>query len=58
MISKQELVEWLAALPDDADVAIDDGGLNLCEVVDVDGHWGEGDACIDIGGIPLPDDDE
>ena len=28
MIDKQELIRWLNTLPEDADVAIDEGGLS------------------------------
>jgi len=58
MISRQELLDWAESLPADSDVAVDDGGLSLCIVVDNNGHWEEGDAYLSVGGIPLDNDDE
>ena len=43
-IDVNELIRWLRTLPDDADVAIDEGGLTLVEV--------EGDAYMEVGGLP------
>lgn len=55
MMGKKEIERWLSTLPDDANVAIDEGGLNLVEVDD-DGN--EGEAYIEVGGIPLDDEPE
>lgn len=49
MMSKKEIERWLATLPDDANVAIDEGGLCLVEVND-DGS--ESDAYIEVGLTP------
>lgn len=49
MIAKTELRRWLEALPDDAGVAIDDGGLCL---VEIDASGRQTDAYMEIGGIP------
>ena len=43
-ITKQELQDWLATLPEGAEVAVDEGGLTLVEV-------GQ-DAYVEVGGIP------
>ena len=45
-----ELIRWLRTLPDNADVAIDEGGLTLVEV--------GGDAYMEVGGIPRDDDED
>ena len=52
MISVASFKEWIAAFPDDAGIAVDDGGLNL--VV----HDGEGNELgnYEIGGIPLEEE--
>jgi len=44
MISKQELMQWLETLPDDAEVGIDDGGLTL--------QVESGEEWIEVGGMP------
>ena len=50
MLSNLALKNWLATLPDDAQVGVDEGGLNL--VV-----FGDGEYYLELGGLPLPDDD-
>ena len=55
MIEKSELQAWLDTLSEDADVAIDDGGLTIVEIGD-DGEPTE--AYLEIGGIPLEDEEE
>jgi hypothetical protein len=47
MMSKAEIQAWLETLPDDAEIAIDDGGITLVVL----GHR----AYCEVGGIP---DDE
>lgn len=42
--TKEQLQDWLNSLPEDADIAIDDGGLTLVS----------GSAYFEIGGIPDP----
>lgn len=53
MMRKKEIERWLSTLPDNADVAVDEGGLNLVEVKG-DGEVGE--AYLEVGGVPLDDD--
>tara|TARA_B100000929_G_scaffold33562_5_gene24325 strand:- start:848 stop:1018 length:171 start_codon:yes stop_codon:yes gene_type:complete len=53
MMSKKEIERWLSTLPDDADVAIDEGGLCLVEVND-DGS--EGDAYLEVGMTPAEEE--
>lgn len=49
-VRKAQLLAWIATLPDDVEIAVDEGGL--CLVV-------EGcDAYYEIGGLPLTEDDE
>jgi hypothetical protein len=48
-IDVNELIRWARTLPDDADVAIDDGGLSLVEV--------DGDAYLEVGGLPLENEE-
>lgn len=55
MIDAKELIRWASTLSPGAVVAIDDGGLTLVEV-DVDNN--ETGAYLEVGGIPLPNDDE
>lgn len=55
MIAKKELVEFIDSLPDDSNVAVDDGGLTL---VEIDRNGEETGACIEVGGIPLDDDED
>lgn len=55
MISVTELKEWLETLDPNSDVAIDDGGLNLENHNSSTGP--DGEAYIEIGGIPLPEDE-
>ncbi len=45
MISVMELRDWLATLPDEAMVGVDDGGLTLTTP--------GGAAYIEVGGIPF-----
>ena len=47
VMSVKDVREWLSTLPDDANVAIDHGGLALVEV--------DGEAYIEVGGIPQDD---
>lgn len=54
MISKKELQDWLKAIPDDGFLAIDDGGLIM---VALDPEGNETKPYIEVGGIPLPDDE-
>jgi len=49
-ISVRELREWAKSLPDDADVAVDDGGLVLVEVA--------GEAWLEVGGEPEQQESE
>lgn len=49
MMSKKEIERWLSTLPDDANVAIDEGGLSLVEV-EADGS--EGEAYLEVGLTP------
>jgi hypothetical protein len=44
MISKNELAQWLATLPEDEWVGIEDGGLTL--------QTASGDQYIEVGGTP------
>lgn len=53
MIDIETIQEWLKTLNPDNGVAVDDGGLCL---VEVDGDGKETDACLAIGGVPLPGD--
>src|SRR5262245_8971437 len=50
MMSKKTIVDWLRTVPDDADIAIDEGGLTL--VVVNDEGW------LEVGGMPDEDEDE
>jgi hypothetical protein len=47
MMSKQDVRAWLDTLPEDAEVAIDDGGLCL--------EMRGSDAYLEIGGFPEED---
>ncbi len=49
MMAKREVLDWLNTLPDDCDIAIDDGGLAL--VVVNRGEWAETAYC-EVGGVP------
>lgn len=51
MMSVTEVKRWLATMPDDGFVAIDDGGLALVEV-DADGETL--DAYLEVGGAADP----
>ena len=53
MMEKKEIEIWLATLPDNANVAIDEGGLALVEVGD-DGI--ETDAYLEVGLTPREED--
>jgi hypothetical protein len=59
MISAKELSQWLATLDSAAQVAIDDGGLTLCQVTAETQPHDEthGGPCIEIGGIPEDDEE-
>lgn len=54
MMQKKEIMEWLQVLPDDALVAVDDGGLALLVVEP--GKGGHIDAqksiYLEVGGVP------
>lgn len=52
MISKKELMRWLATIPEDADVSIDDGGLNLVVIGETE------DTYLEVGGIPEKEPDD
>lgn len=45
MMSKSEVLDWVQALPDDAEIGIDDGGLTITTP--------DGQGWLEIGGIPL-----
>lgn len=47
MMSKAKVLEWVNALPDDAEIGIDDGGLMIITPDGAD--W------LEIGAIPLCD---
>jgi hypothetical protein len=47
MLSNAELKAWLATLPDEATIGVDEGGLTLRVVDD--------DAYLEVGGMPSPD---
>jgi hypothetical protein len=51
----KDLIEWLKTLPEDAGVAVDDGGLTLVELDD-DGE--ETGNYHEVGGIPLDEDED
>lgn len=55
MMSANQLREWLNGIEDNADVAVDDGGL--C-IVELDEHGEQTGNYIELGGIPLPKDSE
>lgn len=46
MVTVRELREWLAGFPDEAEVGVDDGGIEL--------QCGESFYCV--GGMPDPDE--
>lgn len=50
MMDVKQIREWMATLPDDAEIGVDDGGLCLR----VEGN----DAYLEIGGMPQGDDEE
>lgn len=55
-MSVLQVKEWLKRIPDDADIAVDDGGLVL--VTRMSGEGGEwGRDVLELGGIPLPKDE-
>jgi hypothetical protein len=60
MIAAKQLAEWLSTLEPGALVAIDDGGLTICQVTSETGPHDETHAgpFLEIGGIPLDDDDD
>lgn len=47
-ISAKEVIRWLRTLDQDAEIAIDDGGLTLVEI--------DGEAYLEVGGFPDPDE--
>lgn len=53
MMKAAEVKEWIKDIPDDADLAIDEGGLILIVVAP-----GQSLDYIEIGGEPLEDDDD
>lgn len=55
MMPKKELERWLSTLPEDADVAIDEGGLTIVEV-NPDGSQGE--AYLEVGMMPEEEQEE
>lgn len=55
MISAKMLREFANSLPEDANVAVDDGGL---QIVEIDSEGQETGSYIEVGGIPLEDEDE
>lgn len=54
MIDAKELIRWASTLSPGAVVAINDGGLTL---VELDADNNETGAYLEVGGIPLPDDE-
>jgi hypothetical protein len=48
MMAVSEVKRWIATLDTDAGVAIDDGGLTLCEI----GRTGPTGAYLEVGGVP------
>lgn len=60
MIDAKELIRWLQTLDEDADVAIDDGGLTLVQVLPgTDPHdKTPAGPYIEVGGIPLDEDED
>lgn len=60
MMKASEVKEWIKDIDDDADLAIDDGGLCLVVVGDKRGEGLEayefGDY-LEIGGVPLDEED-
>lgn len=54
MMTKTEVKDWLDSLPDDSDIAIDDGGLALVEVRD----GKETGAYCEVGGTPEDTEDD
>jgi len=55
MMKAKELREFLDSLPDDTNVAVDDGGL---QIVEIDNEGAETGSYIEVGGIRLEDEDE
>lgn len=53
MMSKKEIERWLSTLPDDADIAIDEGGL---AIVMVDKEGEETDIYLEIGMTPAEEE--
>ena len=47
MMSKAEVLEWVNALPDDAEIGVDEGGLCLTTP--------DGKDWCEVGGVPLCD---
>ncbi len=50
-IYKHDLIRWLNTLPEDAHVGIDEGGLTLECVEDVQAY-------MEVGGMPEDDDED
>lgn len=55
-MSASALQEWALSLEADDEVGIDDGGLTLVVVGKEPGTANQ--AWLEIGGLPLPDDEE
>lgn len=55
MMDVTEVKLWLDTLSPDSSVAIDDGGLQL---VEIDANGQQTESYVEIGGIPLDDDDD
>jgi hypothetical protein len=50
MMAKAEILKWVNALPDEAQIGIDEGGLHL--IVD------ESEDYLEVGGMPEEDGDD
>lgn len=55
MLSVLRAQDWLASLDPNGDPAVDDGGLNL---VELDQHGQPTGAYLELGGIPVEEDEE
>ena len=58
MMHKQEIVDWVNALPDNAQVGIDEGGLCLREYVGPGIEDADDQDYLEIGGIPAREGDD
>ena len=56
MITVKELKQWVESLDPESDVAIDAGGLILTNLNSKTSDNNE--AYLEVGGIPLPEDEE